>query len=256
MPNTTNRNYPYPAQGKKPYYSQIVDFFNAVDTDVQSVDDKTATSTFSEIWDATKTASNVPALTVGTSIPLYFDLSNGGPPMQIRSSTGVGIMGCQDVGGTSQFYVNATAATSPITLQTDSGDIYITSGADIKFTDSTSASKTLQDLLNNNLWTDVENLDIDTGTETVDSFSVTSDGMAVWELFVGSGGNIRQHTFKAAWDYSTNDISSQSDDYTTNIGDTSDLTLALSMSGGTITLEATAATDNWVVKGKRMSVTL
>jgi hypothetical protein len=105
-------------------------------------------------------------------------------------------------------------------------------------------------------WTDIENLDVDTGTEAVDSFAVTSDGMAVWEVFVGKDGNMRQHTFKAAWDYSENDITAQSDDSTIDIGDTSDLVLSLSMSGGTITFSATAATDNWVVKGKRMSVAL
>lgn len=105
-------------------------------------------------------------------------------------------------------------------------------------------------------WVGVENLDIDIGTEDVDSFSVTSDGSGIWEVFVCNGENIRQHTLKAAWNYSSNDITAKSDDSTIDIGDTTDLVLSLVMIAGDVKLQATAASDNWVVKGKRMSNTL
>jgi len=37
MPNTTNRNWPYPNRGEKPYYETIVSTFEAQDTEVQSL---------------------------------------------------------------------------------------------------------------------------------------------------------------------------------------------------------------------------
>lgn len=52
MGNTPNRNYPYPAYKKKPYYTEIVSFFNAVDTDAQSFSDSidSLDESISKLW--------------------------------------------------------------------------------------------------------------------------------------------------------------------------------------------------------------
>lgn len=96
---------------------------------------------------------------------------------------------------------------------------------------------------------DFENLDIDTGTEVVDNF-VASLGSAVeFKYMVKKGTAFRAGAIIAVWD-GTN-APEHSEVGTTSIGDTSDLELNVDFSGGDIRLTATAASDDWIVKGKR-----
>jgi hypothetical protein len=104
----------------------------------------------------------------------------------------------------------------------------------------------------------VENLDIDTGTENVDVFDPGADGSATWHLFVVNGATMTEYTINACWDYSAGTVSfrsTKSDDIGTGTGD---LTLAVTMSGasGNVQLAATAASDNWTVKGTRFLITI
>lgn len=102
-------------------------------------------------------------------------------------------------------------------------------------------------------WTNVENTDIDTGTEDIDTFDPGTDGMAIWHCFISDGTNIRQETMIAAWDYSAGTVVF-SDPATADIGDTSNLVLSVDMSGpsGNVRLRAIASSDNWTVKAARL----
>jgi hypothetical protein len=104
----------------------------------------------------------------------------------------------------------------------------------------------------------VENLDIDTGTENVDLFDPGADGSATWHLFVTNGSTMTEYTINACWDYSAGTVSFRSTK-SVDIGTgTGDLTLAVTMSGasGNVQLAATAASDNWTVKGTRFLITI
>lgn len=92
-----------------------------------------------------------------------------------------------------------------------------------------------------------KNTDIDTGTETVDSFADTLGDGAVWHYVVKKGANLRAGTITVCWDVTGNTVQ-YNEVYTNDIGDTSDLTFAVDISGDNVRLRATAASDNWEVR--------
>jgi hypothetical protein len=101
--------------------------------------------------------------------------------------------------------------------------------------------------------TTFQNLDVDTSTEVVDSFAVSLSNGAVWEyLIINSGGTaLRKGTFSTGWLSDGSEIADGSDVSCAEIGDTSDVVLSVDISGGNVRLKATAASDNWIVKGTR-----
>lgn len=98
-----------------------------------------------------------------------------------------------------------------------------------------------------------ENTDIDTGTETVDSFDDTTCKAVHWDYVVYNGANLRTGTVMAAWDASSDAI-----DYnevsTVDVGDTSDITFAVDIDADVIRLRATVASDNWGAKVSRKTL--
>lgn len=104
-------------------------------------------------------------------------------------------------------------------------------------------------------WTTSENTDVDTGTENVDTFDPDGDGAVLWYYSVQNGANHRAGTVTACWDDSAG-TASYNDVSTSDIGDTSPLSLAVDMTGGsgTVRLRATATTDNWIVKVARAEI--
>ncbi|MDC1299923.1 hypothetical protein N8Z24_00290 [bacterium] len=96
----------------------------------------------------------------------------------------------------------------------------------------------------------VENTDVDTGTENVDTFADTEGGAAVWELIISKGTNYRYSMIFAVWD-AVNNTYEHSEIGTLHIGDTSDLSLDVDINTDTVRLRATAASDDWSVHGVR-----
>ncbi len=92
-----------------------------------------------------------------------------------------------------------------------------------------------------------ENLDVDTGTETVDEFSdSTANNACVWHYVVKKDNNLRAGTVTSCWyDGGTPEYSETK---TSDIGDTSDVTLAVDNSGGNVRLRATTTSDDWEVR--------
>jgi hypothetical protein len=106
---------------------------------------------------------------------------------------------------------------------------------------------------NNITYTDgvaFSNADVDTGTETIDSFDVGDAFGCVWHYTVRSGSNQRSGIIVGSWIASGASVS-YFEDSTDDIGDTDDVTLAVDFSGGTIRLRATAASDDWTIHGTR-----
>jgi|GEM_PF-3192383 len=97
------------------------------------------------------------------------------------------------------------------------------------------------------------NTDVDTGTETIDSFADTIADSAVWFCCVKNGANVRCSTVMAAWDV-TGDTVQYTETATLDVGDTSDLTLSVDIDSNTVRLRATAASDNWTVRCQRMAL--
>jgi hypothetical protein len=94
------------------------------------------------------------------------------------------------------------------------------------------------------------NVDVDTGTETVDTFADTTGDGCVWNFVVKNGTNLRTGQVMACWDYSDNVEYTESS--TNSLGDTSGLTLAVDISSSNVRLRATASSDNWSVNVVRV----
>lgn len=103
--------------------------------------------------------------------------------------------------------------------------------------------------INSEQYKDFENADVDTGTETCDNFLASLGNAAKFEYRVKKGVNFRTGVIFAVWD-GTNQPE-QDESGTISIGDTEDLLLEVDFSAGDIRLRATAASNDWAVKGKR-----
>ena len=101
--------------------------------------------------------------------------------------------------------------------------------------------------------TEVSNTDIDTGTETVDSFADTLGRMAVWDYSVdkGPGTNMRAGKITATWNETGGSTPVFTEDSTEDIGDTSGVSFTVDKSTNTVRLRCTVGSDNWAVYAVR-----
>jgi hypothetical protein len=90
-----------------------------------------------------------------------------------------------------------------------------------------------------------ENTDVDTGTEVIASLSTSVYEGAFFDVIIKNGTNVRGSQVVIVHDGTSAVMSETS---TTDLGDTSDLTLEVDVSGGTFRLKATATSDNWSVR--------
>jgi hypothetical protein len=92
------------------------------------------------------------------------------------------------------------------------------------------------------------NTDVDTGTETIDSFAITLSDAVRWDYVVKESTNVEAGSIIACHDGTTN--VSFSHIATSALG-TVDVTFDVDISGGNIRLRATAGSDDWSIKGRR-----
>lgn len=95
-----------------------------------------------------------------------------------------------------------------------------------------------------------ENTDIDIGTEVIDSFSDILGKAAFWDYVVYNGVNLRAGIIYSCWESSSNNIV-YNETSTTDIGDTSAVSLSTDINSNNVRLLATTTTDNWSVKVSR-----
>lgn len=102
-------------------------------------------------------------------------------------------------------------------------------------------------------WSGVSNIDIDIGTETVDSFADTDGKGAEWSYVVdkGPGTNMRKGKISACWDKVTDSVPKFSDESIEDIGNTIGVVFSMDKSGNTVRLRCTVDSDNWLVSAVR-----
>ena len=90
-----------------------------------------------------------------------------------------------------------------------------------------------------------ENTDVDTGTETVASVAIATYTAAFFDFVIKKTTNVRSGTVYACHDGTNVEFTETS---TQDLGDTSDVTLSVDISGGNMRLRATTTSDDWSVK--------
>ena len=90
-----------------------------------------------------------------------------------------------------------------------------------------------------------DNTDVDTGTETVANVAIATYTAAFFDFVIKKGTNVRSGTVYACHDDTTVQFTETS---TQDLGDTSDVTLSVDISGGNMRLLATVTSDDWSVK--------
>lgn len=100
-------------------------------------------------------------------------------------------------------------------------------------------------VVNDTLLSTQENTDVDTGTETIATVSTTFYDGAFFDYIAKDGTNYRAGTVMAVWDGSSVEYT---DNSTLDIGNTSNVTLAVDISGTDARLRAIVTSDNWNIK--------
>ena len=90
-----------------------------------------------------------------------------------------------------------------------------------------------------------ENLDVDTGTETIATVVKANYDAAFFDFVIKNGTNLRAGTVFAIHDGTNVEFTETS---TNDLGDTSDVTLSVDISGTDMRLRATTTSDNWIIK--------
>ena len=90
-----------------------------------------------------------------------------------------------------------------------------------------------------------ENLDVDTGTETIATVVKANYDAAFFDFVIKNGTNLRAGTVFAIHDGTNVEFTETS---TNDLGDTSDVTLTVDISGTDMRLRATTTSDNWIIK--------
>jgi hypothetical protein len=108
-------------------------------------------------------------------------------------------------------------------------------------------------IINNNTYqggTPFINNDVDIGTETVDTFAISTGKGAVWFYTISNGTIQEGGIFQGSW-LPSGLGSDYSDEGTVSIGGTVDVVLSMDISAGNVRLRATASSNNWIVDGTR-----
>ena len=92
------------------------------------------------------------------------------------------------------------------------------------------------------------NTDVDTGTETVASVAIATYTAAFFDFVIKKGLNVRSGTVYACHDGDTTPLVQFTETSTQDLGDTSDVTLSVDISGTVMRLQATTTSDDWSIK--------
>ena len=112
-------------------------------------------------------------------------------------------------------------------------------------TTSTGVTVTGDIKIDSALLSNQENTDVDTGTETVASVAIATYTAAFFDFVIKKTTNVRSGTVYACHDGTNVEFTETS---TQDLGDTSDVTLSVDISGGNMRLLATVTSDDWSVK--------
>jgi hypothetical protein len=112
-------------------------------------------------------------------------------------------------------------------------------------TTNTGVSVTGDIQIDSALLSNQENTDVDTGTETVANVTIATYTAAFFDFVIKKTTNVRSGTVYACHDGTSVVFTETS---TNDLGDTSDVTLSVDISGTEMRLRATTTSDDWSVK--------
>jgi len=122
---------------------------------------------------------------------------------------------------------------------------------ELKSTSATTADLTVAGSINvntNGLINFEQNTDIDTGAEVVAQVAHATYTAAFFDFVVKKGTNVRSGTVYACHNGDTTPLVEFTETSTNDLGDTSDVTLSVDISGANMRLLATVTSDDWSVK--------
>jgi hypothetical protein len=112
-------------------------------------------------------------------------------------------------------------------------------------TTNTGVAVTGDVVIDSALLSNQENTDVDTGTETVASVAIATYTAGFFDFVIKKTTNVRSGTVYACHDGTNVEFTETS---TQDLGDTSDVTLSVDISGGNMRLLATVTSDDWSIK--------
>ena len=177
-------------------------------------------------------------LSAGSSYPLTGDLYMPGFIFHVGDTDSYFGFGAPNVfdlvtGGSRKLYADNTA-------------VYLyKSGSQKLRTTSTGVTVTGDIKIDSALLSNQNNTDVDTGTETVANVAIATYTAAFFDFVIKKTTNVRSGTVYACHDGTNVEFTETS---TQDLGDTSDVTLSVDISGGNMRLLATVTSDDWSVK--------
>jgi hypothetical protein len=147
---------------------------------------------------------------------------------------------------TTLFIVQNTDSTKNSIIGNPTADVKLYYNGVKKFeTTNTGVSVTGDIQIDSALLSNQENTDVDTGTETVANVAIATYTAAFFDFVIKKTTNVRSGTVYACHDGTTVQFTETS---TQDLGNTSDVTLSVDISGGNMRLRATTTSDDWSVK--------
>ena len=171
----------------------------------------------------------------GSDLQIYHDGSNG----YIKNLTGWLNVPLTENG---MSIANADFSESVARFLIDGAcELYYDGGK--KFETTSTGISVISALLSNQ-----ENTDVDTGTETVASVAIATYTAAFFDFVIKKTTNVRSGTVYACHDGAGTPLVAFTETSTQDLGDTSDVTLSVDISGTDMRLRATTTSDNWSIK--------
>ena len=147
---------------------------------------------------------------------------------------------------TTLFIVQNTDSTKNSIIGNPAADVKLYYNGVKKFETTSTGVLVLGNIqIANALLSNQENTDVDTGTETVASVAVATYTAAFFDFVIKKTTNVRSGTVYACHDGTNVEFTETS---TQDLGDTSDVTLSVDISGGNMRLRATTTSDDWSIK--------
>ena len=181
-----------------------------------------------------------------------FESSDGGGVITVKDSAGE--VAFSNIGNNIYFKTSSSQSNKMAIL--NSGAIQFNAyGAGVLVTDASgnitaSTSPPVDGITFNNgaTITNQINTDVDTGTETIASVATATHDSAFFDFVIKKGLNVRSGTVYACHDGDTTPLVAFTETSTQDLGDTSDVTLSVVISGTNMELQATTTSDDWSVK--------
>jgi hypothetical protein len=146
----------------------------------------------------------------------------------------------------SAFVVNNASDTENMIIASSDGSVNLYYDGSQKFrTISTGVAVTGDIKIQAALLSNQDNTDVDTGTETVANVAIATYTAAFFDFVIKKSTNVRSGTVYACHDGTNVQFTETS---TQDLGDTSDVTLSVDISGGNMRLRATSLSESWSVK--------